>query len=180
MSAVLNALVHEITALPPHYLFGRVTAVQGMLVEAGGLHGTLSVGDRVALSARDRRQVLCEVVGFRAEQVLLMPFEVLDGVGLGTRAEMAESAPALYPTMEWKGRVINAMGQPIDGKGPLSGGERAYSIRNRPPPAHTRRRVGSKVDLGVRAINTFLTCCQGQRMGVFAGSGIGASRLCSR
>ncbi|KAF0119316.1 MAG: flagellum-specific ATP synthase [Rhodospirillaceae bacterium] len=98
MSAVLNALVHTLTALPAHHLFGRVTAVQGLLVEAGGLHGTLSVGDRVALSARASRQVLCEVVGFRAERVLLMPFEALDGVGLGTRAEMAESAPALYPT----------------------------------------------------------------------------------
>src|SRR5208283_1886757 len=79
----------------------------------------------------------------------------------------------------WLGRVLNAMGEPIDGKGPLPQGPSPMPYRNSPPPAHSRRRVGAPLDLGVRALNTFLTCCRGQRLGIFAGSGVGKSVLLS-
>ncbi|MEO5374171.1 MAG: flagellar protein export ATPase FliI [Alphaproteobacteria bacterium] len=179
MALLIRNLLSEIDHMAEHRLYGRVTSVQGMLVEIGGARGALSVGDRCTLIARGDRHVLCEVVGFREGRVLLMPFEALDGVGLGCRAEVAESQPAIYPDQGWLGRVINAMGEPIDSQGPLPTGSVAYPIRNRPPPAHTRRRVAGKIDLGVRAINTFLTCCKGQRMGIFAGSGVGKSSLMS-
>jgi flagellum-specific ATP synthase len=108
-----------------------------------------------------------------------MPFGSLDGIGLGCKAEEVPGANAIYPHLGWLGRVVNAMGEPIDGKGPLPTGRTAYPLRSGPPPAHLRRRVQGKVDLGVRAINTFLTCCRGQRMGIFAGSGVGKSILLS-
>jgi flagellum-specific ATP synthase len=71
------------------------------------------------------------------------------------------------------------MGEPIDGKGPLPQGNSPMPFRNNPPPAHSRKRVGKPLDLGVRALNTFLTCCRGQRLGIFAGSGVGKSVLLS-
>ncbi|MEQ8195089.1 MAG: FliI/YscN family ATPase, partial [Rhodospirillales bacterium] len=79
----------------------------------------------------------------------------------------------------WLGRVVNAFGEPVDGKGPIVSGERAYPIHRQPPHAHTRKRVSGKIDLGIRSINAFLTCCRGQRMGIFAGSGIGKSTVLS-
>jgi len=71
------------------------------------------------------------------------------------------------------------MGEPIDWLGPLSAGHSPYAFRNSPPPAHARQRVGAPLDLGVWALNTFITCCRGQRMGIFSGSGVGKSVLMS-
>ena len=175
----VKTLLNDIDRLPPYQVFGRVTAVQGMLIEAGGVQRTLSVGDRCHVMARDGRVVACEAVGFRNGRALLMPFHAIDGIGLGCRTEVAQTEPAIFPDNGWLGRVINAMGEPVDGKGPLPAGDLPYAIRNRPPPAHARQRVAGKIDLGVRAINAFLTCCRGQRMGIFAGSGVGKSSLMS-
>ena len=172
-------LLSDLAHVPAYRLHGRVTAVLGMLVEVGGVRGALSVGGRCLVAARDGRRVPCEVVGFRQGRALLMAFGSLEGVGLGCRAEVADAAPVVYPDRAWLGRVINALGEPLDGGEPLPRGGVAYLLRAAPPPAHERRRVGGKIDLGVRAINTFLTCCRGQRMGIFSGSGIGKSILLS-
>jgi flagellum-specific ATP synthase len=172
-------LIKRIEAVPAHQVFGRVTAVQGLLIEVGGIEHHLSVGSRCHVIARGERRILCEVVGFRDGKSLLLPFAALEGVGLGCRVEIAESQPTISPTHAWLGRVVNALGEPIDGKGPLPMGQSPQLVRSPPPPAHSRKRVAGKLDLGVRALNAFLTCCRGQRMGIFAGSGVGKSVLMS-
>jgi flagellum-specific ATP synthase len=172
-------LLSDVAQIPDSHRYGRVTAVLGMLLELGGVPETLAVGGRCEIVGRFGNRLPCEVIGFRKGRALLMPFGSIEGIGLGCKAEVVNSAAAVYPHEGWLGRVINAMGQPIDGKGPLPQGRIAYKLRNQPPPAHTRQRVQGKVDLGVRAINTFLTCCRGQRMGIFAGSGVGKSVLLS-
>lgn len=174
-----DQLVQEINALPTYAVFGRVTSVLGMMVEVGGVERRLSIGGRCRVITRGGKPVPCEVVGFRGGRALLMPFGTLDDIGLGCRAEVAEGQASIYPTQAWLGRVINALGQPIDGKGPLPTGDVPYLIKAGPPPAHARKRVGAKMDLGVKSINTFLSCCRGQRMGIFAGSGVGKSVLMS-
>jgi flagellum-specific ATP synthase len=175
----LHSLVSDLAQIPEQRRYGRVTAVLGMLLEIGGVPESLAVGGRCEIVGRYGRRLPCEVVGFRNSRALLMPFGSIDGIGLGCKAEVANSAPVVYPHAGWLGRVVNALGEPIDGKGPLPQGRVAYPLRSQPPPAHTRQRVQGKVDLGVRAINTFLTCCRGQRMGIFAGSGVGKSVLLS-
>jgi flagellum-specific ATP synthase len=159
----ITTLLSEIERIPDHQVFGKVAAVQGLLIEVSGVQNNLSVGDRCNVIARDGRKVVCEVVGFRNGRALVMPFGALEGIGLGCRAEIADAAPAIYPDDSWLGRVISAMGKPIDGGGPLAIGPVAYPIKASPPPAHTRKRIGSKLDLGIRALNTFTTSCHGQR-----------------
>ncbi|MGE5503439.1 MAG: flagellar protein export ATPase FliI [Actinomycetota bacterium] len=176
---MLRNLLNDLDRVSEIQVYGRVAAVQGMLIEAGGVQRTISVGDRCHVIARDGRKVACEVVGFRNGRALLMPFSAVDGIGLGCRTEVQDAEPVIYPETGWLGRVINAFGEPVDGKGPLPSGDAPYLVRNRPPPAHSRSRVQGKIDLGVRAVNTFLTCCRGQRMGIFAGSGVGKSSLMS-
>ena len=165
--------------LATHKYYGRVSAVLGLMVEIGGIAHVLSVGSRCLISSRLGPPLLCEIVGFRGSRALALPFGALDGVGVGCKAELVDADPIFRPHPAWLGRVVNALGEPIDGKGPLvSGGEDRF-IKAQPPPAHARQRVRGKVDLGVRAINSFITCCRGQRMGIFAGSGVGKSTLLS-
>jgi flagellum-specific ATP synthase len=179
MPADATRLIEEIASLNPVRRFGRVTAVLGLLAEVGGIERELAVGGRCLIEARDGRLVPCEVVGFRQGRALLMPLGALDGVGLGCRALVSDGQPSVFPNEGWLGRVVNALGEPVDGKGPLPKGITGVPIRNTPPSAHTRQRVQGKLDLGIRAINTFLTCCRGQRMGIFAGSGVGKSSVMS-
>jgi flagellum-specific ATP synthase len=179
MTLAAGPFLDAIGTIPPIRFFGRVAAVQGLLVEVAGVERFLSIGGRVNIVTRDGRRVPCEIVGFREHRALAMPFGTLDGVGVGCRAEVVDGRPLVFPSEAWLGRVINALGEPVDGKGPLPSGKIGVPIRNQPPPAHARRRVGAKIDLGVRALNTFLSCARGQRMGIFAGSGVGKSVLMS-
>lgn len=165
----------ELEHLNPMAISGVVTKIQGLLVEVSGIADRLSIGAMLVLCPPDGRRIRCEAVGFRDDVALVMPFGTLDGVGLGCRAEISNFIPVICPDESWLGRVINALGEPLDGKGPLRGGNMPIPFRNSPPPASQRQRMGPKLDLGVRAVNTFLSVCLGQRMGIFSGSGVGKS-----
>ncbi len=157
-------------------IFGRVTKILGLLIEIAGFsNNRLAVGSRVDLRPKPHVSVPCEVVGFKDEKALLMPFGSLEGVGLGCPAYLQGFEPFITPDARWLGRVINALGQPIDDKGPLPQGGQTVLLRNKAPLPHARQRVGDKLDLGVRAVNSFVSICRGQRMGIFAGSGVGKS-----
>lgn len=173
----MHGLLQSVEAVPDREVYGRVVGVRGLLVEVAGPLSAMAIGGRVSIEGADGRETPCEVLGFQGERALLMPFAPLEGVRRGCRAIVGSAEPGVRPSGAWLGRVVDAMGSAIDGKGPLEQGPLIYPYRSSPPPAHSRRRVGGPLDLGVRAINTFLTCCRGQRMGVFAGSGVGKSVL---
>src|SRR6201996_6790287 len=174
----VKALAEQINELDGVEIYGRVVGVRGLMVEVAGPLHAMSVGARVVIET-PAMNIPCEVVGFSGVNALLMPFAPLEGVRRGCRALVTAVAGAVRPSAGWLGRVVNALAEPIDGKGALLLGPSPYSFRNAPPLAHARRRVGSPLDLGVRTLNTFITCCRGQRMGIFSGSGVGKSVLLS-
>ncbi|MBX9876095.1 MAG: flagellum-specific ATP synthase FliI, partial [Beijerinckiaceae bacterium] len=175
----MSGLAATIAGLDSVTIYGRVIAVRGLLVEIAGPIGAMSLGGRIGIEIAPGSRVPCEVIGFSGDKALVMPYGGLDGVRRGCPAYIDKAAPGLKPTPAWLGRVVDALGRPVDGGPPLPQGEDLYTFRNDPPPAHSRRRVGRPLDLGVRALNAFLTCCLGQRMGIFAGSGVGKSELLS-
>src|SRR5215813_13047500 len=166
----MKALAEQIGELDGIEIYGRVVGVRGLMVEVAGPIHAMPVGARVVIEAEVA--IPCEVVGFSDSNALLMPFAPLEGVRRGCRAVVTVAPAAVRPSPSWLGRVVDA-------KGPLPAGPSPYPFRNAPPPAHARRRVGAPLDLGVRALNTFVTCCRGQRLGIFAGSGVGKSVLLS-
>ncbi len=173
----MKALAEQVSELDAVEIYGRVVGVRGLMVEVSGPIHAMSVGARILVETGATRPIPCEVVGFSGANALLMPFAPVEGVRRGCKAVVTAAPAAVRPSPGWLGRVVNAMGEPIDGKGPMPAGAEPYPFRNPPPPAHARRRVGAPLDLGVRALNTFLTCCRGQRMGIFSGSGVGKSVL---
>jgi flagellum-specific ATP synthase len=173
----MQSLKQEIESIPALRRFGRVARIEGLLVEVTGAVGAISMGGQVRLTPSAGPAIPCEVVGFRDGRALAMPLGTLDGMTLGARADFEGHSAAIYPCTEWLGRILDAFGRPTDGKGPLPQGAVAYPLKAQPPAAQSRNRIGGKLDLGVRALNAFATCCQGQRMGIFAGSGIGKSTL---
>lgn len=179
MDRLAEKALAGIEPISPYEVYGRVTKILGLLVEITGFGDDLSIGSMVHLRPSSGADVPCEVIGFRDGQALLMPFGTLEGIGLGCAAVIQQSQPTICPDDRWLGRVINALGEPIDGKGPLTKGGQPIPLRNKPPLPHSRQRVGKKLDLGVRAVNSFLSTCQGQRMGIFSGSGVGKSVLLS-
>ena len=173
----MHALIQEIDAIPRLRRFGRVARIEGLLVEVTGAAGAISLGAQLRLSGGSGKQISCEVVGFRDGRALAMPLGSLDGMSLSARADFEDRPAVIYPSSAWLGRVLDAFAQPQDGKGALPQGPKAYPIKAQAPAAHARERVGGKLDLGVRALNAFTTCCKGQRMGIFSGSGVGKSTL---
>jgi flagellum-specific ATP synthase len=177
MPSLLSKLAEEIHALDPRRFEGRVTGLSGSLVEATGPIEALALGARATIHGA--RVTRGEIVGFRGDRALLAPFDSIDSIRPGARVVLEGATPMVRPSRAWLGRVIDCFGNPVDGQGPLPQGLRPHLVRAPPPSAHDRARVGGRLDVGVRALNIFAALCRGQRMGVFAGSGVGKSVLMS-
>jgi flagellum-specific ATP synthase len=161
-------------------LAGRVTSVSGLMLRIAGLSGHLSVGDRIEIAGRGS-PVDAEIVGFEACAAHAMTFGTAEGIGPGALARVpllrgASPAAMLRISDAWIGRVIDPLGRPLDGRGPLPRGP-ARAVRAAPPAATLRARLGPRIDLGVGVLDLFTTCREGQRLGLFAGSGVGKSSL---
>jgi flagellum-specific ATP synthase len=174
----LSSVAAGLRALSPDRRYGRVVAVRGALIEVEGLVGAASIGSRVGVAANGAT-IEAEVTGLDHGIAHCLPFNDPQGIASGARAELAAGQFSLRPSAGWLGRMIDGLGRPVDGKGPLPAGGQARPIKAMPPHASTRARVGAKIETGVRALDLFAPLCVGQRLGLFAGSGVGKSTLLS-
>jgi flagellum-specific ATP synthase len=169
------ALARGREALPLVRVGGPIQEVTASAARVAGVAPFMTLGDRMGFLANGREQV-GEVVRVDAGGVTVKPFDTRIEAGIGTLAYRLGD-PTLRPDPSWKGRVIDALGRPIDGLGDLVPGSRAVPLEAAPPPAMARARVTKPLRTGVRALDLFTPLCLGQRIGIFAGSGVGKSTL---
>ncbi len=171
----LAGLRQNIANLYPYRIYGRVNQVVGLVIEGKG--PVSSVGDSALIyPLDDGPPIHSEVVGFRDGRTLLMPLGDLRGIGVGSRILSKKRTVSANVGDGLLGRVVDGLGNPMDGKGPLNCTE-TISIHQETINPMKKRRITQPLDLGVRSINGLLTCGKGQRMGIFAGSGVGKSVL---
>ena len=154
---------------------GKIENIVGMSIEASG--SKAAVGDICRIySDENSSQISAEVVGFKNDRTLLMPYAEMNGISAGNFVRNTGRQLELKVGMHLKGRIINALGQPIDNLGPLEEGE-PYCIGGSHTNPLSRPPIREKMEFGVKAIDSLLTIGKGQRIGIFAGSGVGKSTL---
>lgn len=181
--AALDSLGSRMKGIPMTRHYGRLTKITGLVMEAEGIKMPLGATCCIERDINGRHdEVVCEVVGFNGSRMLLMPLADLEGIAPGARVyaqttgDKGQTSRLLPLGNELLGRILDAQGHPLDGKGPLEAKQRAPLVT---PPINPLERspINSVLDVGVRAINALLTVGRGQRMGLFAGSGVGKSVL---
>jgi FliI/YscN family ATPase len=170
----LNAYYGKLAELETCRWSGRVTELVGLLVESKGPEA--AVGDFCEIGTRTGRVIRTQVIGFREGHVLSMPLEETDGLHLGDPIVARQQDARMECGPELLGRVIDGFGKPLDDLGPVSGGI-PYDLYAAPPGPLDREPIGETLATGIRAIDSLLTCGQGQRIGIFGGSGVGKSTL---
>ncbi|MCX2861706.1 flagellar protein export ATPase FliI [Paucibacter sp. PLA-PC-4] len=164
----------ELGIVPVATPTGRLVGASGLLLESSGC--ALRTGQRCMIEGADGEWIAAQVVGFRDQVSYLMPFKKPDGLSTGARVLPAPESRSLMIGPSWLGRIVNGLGEPIDGLGRL-GGE--HPLPAQPPKVNPLKKtpVHEPLDVGVRAINSMLTLGRGQRVGLMAGSGVGKSVL---
>lgn len=155
--------------------YGKIEQIVGMTVEASGIN--CNIGDVCKISVKPgKKYVTAEVVGFKDGKVMLMPYSDMDGIGYGSFVENTGEKLMINVSNSLIGRTVDALGEPLDGKEALSGGT-LYSINGMRSNPLERPPIAKPLEFGVKAIDGMLTIGKGQRMGIFAGSGVGKSTL---
>lgn len=154
---------------------GRVTKVSGLMLESDGPE--TSIGSICAVYSEDhQKEILAETLGFRGNKVLLMPLDNLRGIGPGSTVKEIDKNASVHVSDALLGRVIDGLGHPIDGKGPIKDFKK-YPIYKEPINPISKPPIKNPIETGIRAIDGLLTIGSGQRIGIFAGSGVGKSYL---
>jgi flagellum-specific ATP synthase len=165
------------TALRNMNLFhnsGSIIKVSGLTVESNG--PSVGLGELCCIQIRDGKRVLAEVVGFHSNNLILLPLEHISGISPGDIVTTLTAPRYIMLSKSVLGRVLNGLGEPIDNKGPLEGKDKKALDANSPPPL-SREKITKPLALGIRSIDGILTFGRGQRVGIFAGSGVGKSVL---
>jgi flagellum-specific ATP synthase len=175
---VFEGLRAEIAAVEVTRRVGRVAALGRGGIAVQGLAEAAGLGDRVVIVRRDGRELPGEILALANETVTVLPDGNAEGLALGDAAILIGRAE-IAPDQGWIGRIVDPFGRPLDGK-PLFRGPHGRALRAPAPPAAVRRRFGARLETGVRCFNTLLPIVRGQRIGLFAGSGVGKSSLLAK
>jgi len=160
--------------ISPIKVYGKVSEIVGLVVEGHG--PAASIGELCALLPHGHKPVIAEVVGFKQGKVILMPLENIQGLGPGCTIKSLSRKAAVKVGEGLLGRVSDGSGNPIDNKGPIEA-EEEYPLYAEPINPLLRGRISEPIDFGVKVLNGLFSCGKGQRMGIFAGSGVGKSVL---
>ncbi len=174
---MLAAAIRDVKALEPRRFEGRVTALEGLRIEASGPVEALQLGAMAHFGGPDGPRG--ELVGFAGDRAVFLACDPLEGLRPGAPVHLSLQPDVVRPSNGWLGRVIDAFAEPLDGKGPLRTGGRPRPVRAIAPNAQSRARVIDRLALGVKAMDVFAPCAMGQRLGLFAGSGVGKSTIMS-
>lgn len=173
-TTLLNRYTEKLRSVRSHRILGSVEKVIGLVVESRGPKA--SVGEMCYIISKKGKKILAEVVGFRNQHVLLIPLEETIGIEPGSYVDVCDQAYTVGVGRELLGRVLDGTGAPMDGKGPIKT-RHQQPVHNMPPNPLTRERVQTPISTGIRVMDGLLTCGLGQRVGIFAGSGVGKSVL---
>lgn len=173
--SLFDKYVTTVEKTDPQKFFGRVTRVQGLMIEAHGPQSVIGELCQIELPSHDK-WVWAEVVGLHGQTVQLMPFEEVDGLEIGCKVKAMGETLQVPVGDQLLGRVLDGLGRPIDGKGEI-GSALLYPAVSNPPDALNRQRITRKIATGVRSIDALVPLGKGQRLGIFAGSGVGKSTL---
>ena len=175
MPSVFQQMTRQVYNAEPYSLTGKIENIVGMSIEASG--GRAAVGDICRIYNGDSGgQITAEVVGFKNDHILLMPYSDMSGISAGNFVRNTGAQLTLQVGEFLRGRIINALGQPIDGKGPFEGGT-PYCVGGNYINPLQRPPIRERIQFGVKAIDGLITIGKGQRIGIFAGSGVGKSTL---
>ena len=172
---MFRRMIRQVYNADTYSLTGKIENIVGMSIEASG--GNAAVGDICQIYNGDSgTKVTAEVVGFKNDKILLMPYSEMNGISAGNFVRNTGQQLTLQVGEFLRGRIINALGQPLDNKGPLEKGT-SYCISGKHTNPLNRPPIRERMEFGVKAIDGMLTIGKGQRMGIFAGSGVGKSTL---
>ncbi len=177
MTEIFHALTAELARVEVNLRVGRVTEVSGGVLQVTGLQTHARMGDRVQIRSH-AQTVGGEVLRLSPRAVVVLPDSGGEGLAIGDQVELHGSG-GIAPHDDWIGRIIDAFGNPLDGK-PLFSGPVRRPVRAAAPPATSRRRLGVRLGTSVAVFDTLLPIVRGQRIGLFAGSGVGKSSLLAR
>lgn len=177
MQGVFDGLIARIGEIPAVTSIGRVAEVGRGTLRVTGLTAIAGLGDRVAIRGT-AAQTGGEVVGLSPSGITILPDEAAEGLAIGDAVEL-EGRADIAPGDGWIGRIVDPFGRPLDGR-PLMPGAAPRALRARPPAAARRRRLGDRLATGVAVFDTLLPIVRGQRIGLFAGSGVGKSSLLAK
>lgn len=172
---LLRAEIADVGAVRP---VGRVFEIGRGTIEVSGLSARAALGDRALIRAQSGKTIGAEVIALRRGAVTLLGDSAVEGVAIGDLVEVTGQS-GIAPDSSWIGRIVDPFGRPLDGR-PLLRGTEERDLRAHPPAAALRGRLGARVETGMAVFNTLLPLVRGQRIGLFAGSGVGKSSLLAK